>query len=272
MNHPLKTLLVCLVLIISTGCADSRQQPQTEGIKIGELAPTGRRVPPQVLRTTNIDVITFELPGDNIKSLDAIWLILNADSLRYNDSTGFAANRLQAAAGESDALDKVTELLKSAKAKKLSTTSLLIPNGQTELFRVARLPRKTTISYIGRQGAIKSAQAGPGIFGLEVSARQSADPSTLLRAGTRPLANVQVVPAILASTEGLVPVLAALLKEADLRFYSAGFSMIMKPGDFVLLTPSEYKADETTAAGRFLTKPEPNPTVRVLLFVCTSIT
>ena len=212
------------------------------------------------------------LPAENIKSLDAIWRILNAESLRYNDSTGFAANRLQAAAGESGALDKVTLLLKSAKAKKLSTTSLLIPNGQAEVFRIARLPRKTTISYIGRQGAVKSAQAGPGILCLEVSARQIADPSTLLGTGRRPLANVQVAPAILASTEGLAPALAALLKEADLRFYSAGFSVIVKPGDFVLLTPSEYKPDETTAASRFFSKPEPNPTVRVLLFVCTSIT
>jgi hypothetical protein len=263
MNHPFKTLLVCFVLIISTGCADSRQQPGTKGIKIGDLAPTGRRVPPQVLRSTNIDIITFELPVENIKSLDAVRQILNTDSLRYNDSTGFAANRLQAVAGESGALDKVTELLKSAKAKKLSTTSLLILNGQAEVLRIARLTQKTSLSYIGRQGAVKSAQAGPGILGLEVSARQIAD--------MQPLARVQVVPAILASTEGLAPALATRLKEADLRFYSAGFSVIMKPGDFVLLTPSEYKPDEITAAGRFFTKPEPNPAVKVLLFVCTSI-
>jgi hypothetical protein len=264
MNHPSKTLLVCIVLIISTGCADRRQQPETKGIKIGDLAPTGQRVPPQVLRATNIDVIAFELPAENIKSLDAVRQMRNADSLRYNDPNGFAANGLQATAGESGAFDKITELLKSAKAKKLSTTSLLIPNGQTEVLRIARLTHKTTISYIGRQGAIESAQAGPGILGLEVSARQIADMQSLAR--------VQVVPAILASTEGLAPALATRLKEADLRFYSAGFSVIMKPGDFVLLTPSEYKPDEITAAGRFLTKPEPNPAVRALLFVCTSIT
>jgi hypothetical protein len=263
MNHPLKTLLVCSVLIISTGCADNRQQPQTKGIKISDLAPTGRRAQPQVLRTTNIDVIDFELPAENIESLDAVWQILNSDYLRYGDPNGFAANGLRAAKGELGALNKINGMLKSTGAKKMSVTSLLIPSGQSEVFGIARLNHKTTISYIGRQGAIESTQAGPGILGLYVSARQIAD--------DRPLASVQVVPAISVSTEGLAPALAARLKEADLRFYSAAFSAIMKPGDFVLITPSEYKPDEITAAGRFFTKPEPKPAVRVLLLVCTSV-
>jgi hypothetical protein len=264
MNHPLKTLLVCSVLIISTGCADNRQQPQTKGIKISDLAPAGRRVQPQVLRTTNIDVIDFELPAENIKSLDAVWQMLNSDYLRYGDPNGFAANGLRAAKGELGVLDKVKGMLKSAGAKKLSVTSLLIADGQSEVLGMGRLGRKTTISYIGRQGTIESTQAGPGILGLRVSARQIVD--------TRPLASVQVVPAISASTEGLAPALAARLKETDLRFYSAGFSVIMKPGNFVLLAPSEYKPDEITVAGRFFTKAGPESAVRVLLLVCTSVT
>ena len=263
MNHPLKTLLACFVLIISTGCADSHQQPRTKGIKISDLVPTGRRAQPQILRTTNIDVIDFELPAENIKSLDAVWQILNSDYLRYGDPDGFAANGLRAAKGEFGVFNKVNEMLKSAEAKKPLTTSLLITNGQSEMFGIARLNHKTIISYIGRQGAVKSTQAGPGILGLDVSARQIAD--------DRPLASVQVVPVISASTEGLTPALAARLKEADLRFYSAAFSAIMKPGDFVLLAPSGYKPDEITVAGRFFTKPEPKPTIRVLLLVCTSV-
>ncbi len=264
MNHQLKTLLVCFVLIISTGCANSRQQPQTKGIKIGELAPRGRRAQPQVLRTTNIDVINFELPAENIKSLDAVWQVLNADSFRYNDPNGFSANGLRAGAGEFGALDKINEMLKSAQAKKLSATSLLIPNGQAEVLGMGRLTRKTTISYIQRQGALGSAEAGPGILGLQVSARQIAD--------NRPLASVQFVPIIAASTEGLAPELAERIKESDLRIYSAGFGLNMKPGDFVLLAPGRYNADETTAASRFFTKTGPKPAVRVLLLVCTFVT
>jgi hypothetical protein len=259
--------ILCLAaLVLLGGCADNRQQPQLEGIKIEELAPTGRAgrvVQPRVLQTTNIDVITFELPVNNIRNIDDIWKMLNTGSLRYNNPTGFAANGLRVGAGKYDAYHKIIASLNSADAKKLSTTSLLIQNGQAEMLNIGRLTRKTTISYIGRGGNIENTDAGPATLGLEVSARQFSS--------NQPVANVQVVPVISTSTEGLPKELAERLKEKDLRFYSAGFRAIMKPGDVVLLAPREYNPDETTAAGRFFTKPEPNPTIRVLLFICTSI-
>ena len=85
------------------------------------------------------------------------------------------------------------------------------------------------------------------------------------------MANVQVVPVVSHSTEGLAPQLAEQLKESDIYFYSAGFSAILKPGDFLLVAPTKYEQDETTAADRFFTKAGPNPTIRVLIFFCTSI-
>lgn len=56
-----------------------------------------------VLRATNIEATTFELPAENIKYLDGIWLVLNPPGsleLRYTDPNGFAANGLRAASGE----------------------------------------------------------------------------------------------------------------------------------------------------------------------------
>lgn len=262
-----KLQILCLMVLLSlAGCEDSKRGPQTEGIKIGELAPTGRTgraVQPRVLQTTNIDVITFELPVNNIRNIDDIWKMLNTGSLRYNNPTGFAANGLRVGAGKYDAYHKIIASLNSADAKKLSITSLLILNGQQEMFNIGRLTRKINISYLGRRGAIESTDAGPGTLGMEVSARQFSS--------SQPVANVQVVPVISTSTDGLPKELAERLRVNDLRLYSAGFRAIMKPGDLVLLAPREYNPDETTAAGRFFTKPEPNPTVRVLLFICTSI-
>ncbi len=249
------------------GCQEKHKEPNLEGIKIGDLAPTGRAgraVQPRVLQTTNINVITFELPAENIRHLEDIWKMLNAGSLRYNNPAGFAANGLQAGTGKYDAYNRIIASLESADAKKLYTTSLLIPNGQAEVLNIGRLTRKTIISYIGRRGAIENADVGPGILGLQVSARQFSS--------AQPVANVRIVPIISVPTDGLPPELAERLKANDLRFYSAGFRAIMKPGDVVLLAPREYNPDETTAAGRFFTKPEPNTIIKVLLFVCTSIT
>lgn len=259
--------MLCLaVMVLLAGCEDNRRGPQLEGIKIEELAPTGRTgwvAQPKILQTTNIDVITYELSAENIRRLDDIWKMLSTGSLRYNNPSGFASNGLRAGAGKYDAYRKITAVLNSADAKKLSTTSLLIPNGQAEMLNIGRLNRKTSISYIGRQGAVETANVGPGILGLQVLARQFSS--------TRPVANVQVTPIISASTVGLPQELAERLKANDIRFYSAGFRAIMNPGDVVMLAPREHNPDETTAAGRFFTKPEPKPTVIVLLFICTSI-
>ena len=267
----LKILFVCSTIMLPAGCADTQKGPDMKGIKIGDLASTGKRVQPKVLHTTNIEVVSYELPADNIASLDSIWRILNPGSLRYNDPNSFAANGLRAAMGEFATFDKVSEMLKSANATKLPPTSLLMSDNQPELLHITRMPHKIIISYIDRQGAVRNAEVGPGIVGLQVSARQITSTSISTGTDTPQLASVRVMPAILAETEGVAPALAERIRESDLQINSAGISAIMKPGDFVMLCPREYKPDEITAADRFFTKPGPKPAIRIFLLVCVSI-
>ena len=157
--------------MLPAGCDNTQKKPDTKGIKIGDLAPTGKRVQPQVLRTTDIEIISYELPADNIASMDGIWQMLKPGTLRYNDLDGFAANGLRAAMGNFAAFNKVTEILKTANARKLPTNSLLMSNNQPEMVNITRMPHKT-ISFIGRQGIVKNADVGPGIVGLQVLSRQ----------------------------------------------------------------------------------------------------
>jgi hypothetical protein len=271
MARLVQILFLCSAIMLPTGCADTQKEPDIKGIKIGDLAPTGRRVQPKTLRTTNIEVINYELPAENIASLDGIWRMLDPGSLRYNDSNSFAANGLRAAMGKFATFDKVSEMLKSANATKLPTTSLLMSDNQPELLHITRMPHKIIISYIDRQGTVRNAEVGPGIVGLQVSARQITSTSISTGTDTPQLASVRVMPAILASTEGVAPALAERIRENDLRINSAGISAIMKPGDFVILCPREYKPDEITAADRFFTKPGPKPAIRIFLLVCVSI-
>jgi hypothetical protein len=259
----LTTFSLGLILVFLSGCVDSVQKPQTEGIKIGELAPAGQRVRPQVLRTTNIDIVIFELPAENVRFLDDVWGVLDKGTLRFNDPNGFAANKLRAATGKFGDLDKINKTLKSADAKKQSTTTLLISDGRPEVLNISRMTGKSTISYIGHNGAVKSSEAGPGILALEISARK-----IINKRGT---AGIQVLPVIYTPTEGLVPAIAERLKDSDLRFFSAGFGLDMKPGDIIVLSPSQFNPDEITAAGRFFTKTGQDATVKVLLIVCTSV-
>ena len=271
MARLVQILFVCSAIMLPAGCGNTQKEPNMKGIKIGDLAPTGKRIQPKVLHTTNIEVISYELPAENIASLDGIWRMLDLGSLRYNDSNSFAANGLRAAMGKFATFNKVSEILKSANAKKLPTTSLLMSDNQPELLHITRIPHKTIISYIDRQGAVRNTEVGPGIVGLQVSAKQIASASISPGTDTPQLASVRVMPAILAETEGVAPMLAERIRENDLRIYSAGISTIMKPGDFVMLCPREYKPDEITAADRFFTKSGPKPTIRVFLLVCVSI-
>jgi hypothetical protein len=269
--------------MLPAGCDNARKSADTKGIKIGELAPTGKRVQPQILRTTNVEIVSYELSVDNIASMEGIWQILNPGTLRYNDLDGFAANGLRAAMGNFAAFNKVAEILKTVNAKKLPTNSLLISNNQPELVSITRMPQHKTISFISRQGVIKNADVGPGIVGLQILSRQIAGDSALpgannppesnigAQANRRQLASIQVTPVIFSSTEGVAPALAQQIRENDLRIYSAGFSAIMKPGDFILLSPREYNPDETTASGRFFTKSGSGPAITIYLLVCTSI-
>jgi hypothetical protein len=265
--------------MLPAGCSNTQKESDTKGIKIGDLAPTGRRVQPKTLHTTNIEVISYELPAENIASMESIWQTLTPGTLRYNEPNSFAANKLRAAVGDFAAFNKITAILKSANAQKRLATSLLMSDNQPELVNITRIPHKLIISYINRQGAVKNAEVGPGNIGLQVFARQiisssmspGTDTTSSSSVNIRQLASIHVVPAILAETEGVAPAIAERIMENDLRIYSAGFSAIMKPGEFVLLSPIEYEQDETTAAGRFFTKPAPKPTIRIFLLVCSSI-
>jgi len=274
-------LFVCSVAMLPAGCNNAQKSADTKGIKIGDLAPTGKRVQPKALQTAHIEIISYELSVDNITSMEDIWQMLKPGTLRYNDLGGFAANGLRAAMGNFAAFNKVTEILKTANAKKLPANSLLISNNQPEMVNITRIPHKT-ISFIGRHGVVENADIGPGTIGLQVLLRQIISDSTSPRTSKPPesdaevqankqqLASIQITPVIFSSTEGVALALAERIRENDLRIYSAGFSAMMKPGDFVLLSPREYNPDETTASGRFFTKSDPEPVIMVYLLVCVS--
>ncbi len=270
--------------MLPMGCANTQRDADTKGIKIGDLASNGKRIQPKILHTTDIEVISYELPAENVASMEDIWQMLNPGTLRYNDSNNFAANGLRAAMGKFAEFTKITAMLKTANATKLPTTSLLMNDNQPELIGIARMSNKAIISYIDRQGAVKTADVGLGIVGLQLFTQKIISPSTILRTspsttpgagsptpGTAPMASLRIVPAILASTEGAAPAIAERLKEHDLRIYSAGFSAILKPGEFVLLGPAEYKQDDIMAASRFFNKQGPKPAIRIFLLVCVSI-
>jgi hypothetical protein len=259
------------------GCGDTNRKLQTHGIKIGELAPAGWDANAmQFLKTTNIDIITYELPVKDINSFDSVWAIIPDTSvnLRINDPAGYAANGLRVATDTYGKKNKITDELKTIKARKLSTTSLLIQSDQPEMLVLGRLTRKSTISYIARGGTDVNTEAGPAILGLQVYARQIKPPTISGQTSSaQTISRVQITPIIANSTEGLPEELAIRLKETDLRIYSAAFGLNMKPGDIFVLAPKPDKIDnQATVANRYFTRNGSRQMIKILLFICTSIT
>lgn len=271
MARLLQILFVCSVIMLPAGCDNAQKTADTKGIKIGDLASTDKHIQAKPLHTTNIEVISYELPTDNIESLESAWRMLNPGTLRYNEPNSFAANGLRVAMGKFASYSKVAGLLKAANATKMPTTSLLMTDNQPAMINITRIPAKQTISFIDRQGKTRETEVGPGNVGLQIFTRQINSSSAPSGINTAPLASIRVVPAILASTEGTAAAIAERLSERDLRIYSAGFSAIMKPGEFVMLGPAEYNQDKTTATGRFFTRQGPKPAIRIFLLVCVSI-
>jgi len=274
MNHLSQIIAICLLIILPIGCEDTQKEPVTTGIKIGELSPGGKRKQPKVVHSTNIQVISYELEPENIKAFDNIWKILTGGTIRYNEPNGFAMNGLRAGMGDFEQYNKLMATLKSANAKRIISTSLLLSDNQPEMVNITRLTQSLTIPYFERKGLVKQAQAGPATIGLQVFARQlisSSKSPTSSGVNLRQLASIHVTPAIFAETEGLAPALIERFRENDLRVYSAGFSAIVKPGEFVFLSPIENNPDQASAAYRFFFKQEPKPAIRVFLLVCASI-
>ncbi len=231
---------------------------------MGDLAPTGAGPQnSQLLRTINIEIVTFEIAGEKLGELDTVWELLGTEDVKFNDAVAFASNSFRLGAGRGNALQRTVDLLDAAKATKLETTALLIPNGQTEVLNVCRLRKKQDVSFISRNGSQQQANIGPGMLGLQILASKVM--------GARALCNLYAVPIFAPRTEGLPPQLASRLSAKQFHFTPLGFGLTARPGDFVLLAPTEFPDEENALARLFFPQTANESTVGVFLLICTRV-
>jgi hypothetical protein len=263
------------------GCTRPEEEPIWEKVKIGDLAPSGKRPQAQLLKTINFDVHIFEIPAENINKLNDITSVLRANygrPMRFNNPNAFSANSFSVCFGQIPMWKQVVDLLLAAGGQKITTASLLLADGLSESVVVSGLDSPRTIFFISISGSREGANVGPGILALRIKAEKIP--------GLRGVCNVDACPVfsppILGSS---ISQLAALTKRREFLFNSAAFGLRMSPGDFVFLGPEKYIEDQTTLGGLFFNKPEGSlffgatehkgpeqkPAVRVFLLVCTGI-
>ena len=265
--------------LLLTGCRSPAEEAIWERIKITDLVPSDgvEQVNGQRLKTINFNVYIFEIPSDNIGTLEEIWPMVYAQPLQFNNFEAFSANSFLAGFGQIPMWRRISDLLRSADGIQVGTVSLLLPDGRSNDVAVAVLDKEQAIFYFSEKRSMNKAKFEPGQFGLRIQAEKIA--------GSRGVCSVSVLPVFSLLKRSSLPLLSRREKAGEILFTATGFSLKMSPGDFVLVGPEKYNNSLTTLGGLFFSKPEGSlffnelerklpehkPALRLFLLVCTGI-
>lgn len=258
----------CTVMLLTSCNAPEKDKPIWEQVKLSDLAPStdandAKHPGSQLLKTINLNIYIFEMPAENISALNDVWQTLYTKPLRFNDYDAFCANSFLVGFGQIQMWDKIANILRNAGGKKIETVSLLLLDGQTNDFTIARLDKEQTIFYISSAGSMEGATIGPGKLALRIKVEKIP--------GSRGVCKVNAQPVFPSPIRSPIPQLAARTKSAEFLFTSAGFSLKMSPGDFVFLGPEKYIGHQITLGSLFFSRPGRKPSVRMFLLFCTKI-
>lgn len=277
-------VLICTAAA-STGCNGAeKDKPLWQQVKIGDLAPSHKHSRPnnRALKTINFSVYIFEIPAENISTLNDVWQMLEGShfakegkmesldtkSLRFNNHSAFTANFFSIGFGQLRMWNKIADLLHNAGGKKIETILLLLPDDQPQNITIARLDHKQFVFYISSAGSTETAEVGPGVLTLQIKAERIPTQKAVHR---MPYGMCKM---------NAVPVCLSRAKTGEFLFDSLGFSVEMNPGDFVFIGPEKYITHQITLAGLFFTPPRietgfsspaDKPAIRCYLIVCTAI-
>jgi hypothetical protein len=255
----------CTAALLTSCNAPEKEKPIWQQVKISDLAPYSDVNHPagRLLKTINLDIHIFEMPAEKIDALNNVWQMMYTKPLQFNDYDAFCANSFLVGFGQIQMWDTIASVLRDAGGKKIETVSLLLPDGETNDFTIARLDKEQTIFYISSAGPMEGTTIGPGRLALRIKVEKIP--------GSRGVCQVNAQPVFPSPITSSIPQLAAQAKSAEFLFTSAGFGLKMSPGDFVLLGPEKYISHQITLGSLFFSRPGPKPTVRMFLLVCTRI-
>lgn len=257
-------VLLCTTAVI-TGCSGPvKEKPIWEQVKLSDVATPAETKPGgRLLKTINIDIHIFELPAKDANTLNVVWQMMYTKPLQFNDYEAFKANSFSIGFGQISMWNTIAKVLLDAGGKHIETVSLLLPDGETNDFTVARLHKEQTVFYISGDGPMEGVSLGPGSLALRIKVEKIP--------GSRGVCRLSAQPVFPSPITSPVPQLQARAKLSEFLFPSAGFELKMSPGDFVLLGPEKYIDNQITLGSLFFSRPKPKPIVSMFLILCTRI-
>jgi hypothetical protein len=258
-------VLICTAALFTSCKAPEKEKPVWEQVKLGDLAtysdannPGGR-----LLKTINLDIHIFEMPAEDVNVFNYVQTMLYTKPLQFNDYDAFKANSFSAGFGQIEMWNTIANVLLAAGCKHVETVALLLPDGETSDFTIAKLNKEQTVFYTSSAGSLEGATVGPGKLALRIKVEKIP--------GERGVCKVDVLPVFTSPTTSPIPQLAAQAKSNEFLFTPAGFCLKMSPADFVLLGPEKYISHKITLGSLFFSRPGRKPSVEMFLLVCTGI-
>jgi len=265
MVKTLQIVVYLFAVLTMLGCQPQDNRPIWEETKIGDLAPRRITKDPnsQFVKAINIDVYIIEVPVENIIVLNDIWPKLYTKPLRFNNYSAFTSNSLVAGFGQLPMWSEIRQMLLDAGGKKTQTVSILIPDGQFDTLEIVQLDDEQTAFYTSSQNALEAVTIGPGTLGLNLKSDKIP--------GSRGIRQISATPLYKPLLTSRIPQMVQFEESGRYPFQSAGFTLKMGPGDFVLLGPEKYIEHQKSLGSLLFSIPRKKPVVRVFLFVCSNI-
>ena len=232
-NRTLSIILIISILAI-IGCGESaiKTPPplRQQSIKIDDLKPSlSTKKPPEI----TFQVMTFEIPSENVSILEEIFELLREQTLHSKDPYAFGANGFSAGFGQSSDWQPLGKKLRQAKARKVNAHSLIVFDDQGDDVQAGTVEEQGKYFYTHLDGSVSPQSLGPGYLMFRIKARPVPE--------SRGVAYLSVQPLFSRGLDDAMYRLVGKKRSGETVFDAASFDLKAVAGDFVILSSTEPK-------------------------------
>jgi hypothetical protein len=238
-----KLISYCVIILAAAICGCTEPQtieeaPSIEGLKITDLTPsTAEKLPPAL----SLKLYTFEMPVKNLPIMASLFSGLSQSNIHFTNRKAFSRNAFTAGIGGKDMWALTGNQLKAAKAKKISTSNIIIRDKSGYEMPVKEIMDRVSLTYIDITTKIVQRSLRGGILAWRIKAGPA-----MQRKGT---ATIRIEPLLRELQPSLISKVAENEEFGLTVFKSNSMTMLIEEGQFLILAPqsSLAKADKGSA-------------------------
>ncbi len=234
--------IAVMVVVFICGCTEPHKVQKgasIEGLKITDLIPpTTEKLPPAI----RLKLLTFEVPRQNLLQMTSAFEALSKEDIKFVHRKAFDRNAFVAGIGNKEDWSLIGDELKAAKAKKISTSNIIVRDRTGYEIPVKEVLDDVSLIYTNVNSQVIQHDLFSGTISWRVKAGAAAQ-----RKGSA----VIMVEAISRTQNPTVISRAAGNEEFGLTvFRSLSMKLKMEEGQFLILAPQSTLAKAKTQTSR----------------------